>query len=244
MPIKQLAVIFLTALVTVARAQDTVTHHTPVTVSGNIQLTNNGTAPVPIFALGKPAIIASTTIRKGRFYANPEQYFSFSAKPWTLNNRIGIFIADNSKLTLTFSTNISLFFLDRNPAANHGEEFQTQRYWAQEFTGEYRFTPKYKLQFLYWHTNDMDKLGINREEFVNAAFLFDSLLLGPKNIFTFKPSAFYLFDDGALEGVFAAQTTTYQRARWGFNLFVQTTFPVHVVPRNKFIWNGGVNIPF
>ena len=30
--------------------------------SGNIQLTNNGVAPVPIFALGKPAVLTTATI--------------------------------------------------------------------------------------------------------------------------------------------------------------------------------------
>ena len=40
--------------------------------SGNIQLTNNGVAPAPAFALGAPAILSSTVIRKNKFYFNPE----------------------------------------------------------------------------------------------------------------------------------------------------------------------------
>jgi len=241
---KQVAAILLAILAITAKAQDTAAHAKPITVSGNIQVTNNGTAPVPIFALGRPAIIGSTTVRKGHFYANFEQYFGLDTKPWRMNNRIGYFLADTKALTLTFSTNISLFFLQRNPQPNHGEEFQTQRYWAQELTGEYRINPNRKLQFLYWHTNNVDTLGINREEFVNLAFLFDNVQLGAKNIISFKPSVFYLFDQGALQGVFAAQTTTYQRKKWKFSLFVQTTFQVHVVPANKMTWNAGVNVPF
>ncbi len=240
---KQVAAIIIALLAINAHAQDTATHPKAISVSGSVQVTNNGTAPVPIFALGRPAIIGSTTIRKEWFYVNVEQYFGLDAKPWTMNNRLGVFLVDNKKLTLTFSTNISLFFLNRDPQANHGEEFQTQRYWAQELTGEYRISPNRKLQFLYWHTNDMDKLGINREEFISAAFLFDNLLLG-KNLITFKPSVFYLYDEGALEGLLASQTTTYQRVKWKFNLFVQTSFYVHVVPSNKMTWNCGVNIPF
>lgn len=240
---KQVAVILFAILAAIANAQDTA-HHTPITVSGNIQLTNNGTAPVPIFALGRPAIIGSTTLRKGRFYVNLEQYFGLDAKPWTMNNRVGVYIADNKNLTLTFSTNLSLFFLGRNPQLNHGEEFQTQRYWANELTAEYRITPNRKLQFLYWHSNDLDKLGVNREEFINLAFMFDNVMLGSKNLITFKPSVFYLFDDGALEGVLAAQTVTYQRVKWKFNLFFQSTFMVHVVPHNNMSWNCGLNVPF
>jgi len=241
---RQVAAIFFVILAINAGAQDTTIHPKPITVSGNIQVTNNGTAPVPIFALGRPAIIGSTTIRKGRFYVNLEQYFGLDTKPWTMNNRLGFFIVDNKNLTLTFSTNISLFFLDRNPQQNHGEEFQTQRYWANELTAEYRITPNRKLQFLYWHTNDVDKLGVNREEFINLAFMFDNVMLGSKNLITFKPSVFYLFDDGALEGVLTTEALTYQRIKWKFNLFIQATFMVHVVPHNNMTWNCGVNVPF
>jgi len=240
----QVAAVLFNLFYFTAQAQDSTAHTKPLAVSGNIQVTNNGTAPVPIFALGRPAIIGSTTLRKGLFYINLEQYFGLDTKPWTMNNRLGFFIIDKKVITVTFSTNISLFFLQRNPQAYHGEEFQTKRYWANELTAEYRITPNKKLQFLYWHTNNVDKLGINREEFVDCAFLFDNLLLGPKNLITFKPSVFYLFDDGALEGVLAAQTTTYQRVKWKFNVFFQTTFQVHVVPSNKMIWNCGVNVPF
>lgn len=241
---KQVAAILLAILAITVHAQDTAARKKPLAVSGNIQVTNNGTAPVPIFALGRPAVIASTVLRKGNFYANFEQYFGLDTKPWTMNNRLGYFFVDNKKLTVTFSTNISLFFLQRDPKPNHGEEFQTQRYWANELGAEYRITPNRKLQFLYWHTNNVDTLGVNREEFVNLAFLFDNIYVGAKNIISIRPAIFYLYDEGALQGIFAAQTTTYQRARWKFNLFVQTTFYVHVVPSNKMIWNAGVNIPF
>jgi hypothetical protein len=216
----------------------------PVTVSGNVQFTNNGVAPVPIFALGRPAVLGSTVIRKGNFYFNPEQFFGLDAKPWTINARFGYYLVDNKKLTLGLASNISLFFLQRDPAKNNNEEFQTQRYWSNEMNGEYRFKPDRKFLFSYWHTICLDKLGIAREEFINLIYVMEDMKIGAKGFFTFKPSAFYLFDSGTLQGVFVSQTSIYRRVKWKFDIFLQTALPVKVEPKNSFIWNGGIDVPF
>jgi hypothetical protein len=78
--------------------------------SGNIQLTNNGVAPVPIFALGKPAVLTSATIRKGNFYFNPEFNLGIDAKPWTMFYRVGYYLVDNKKWTIGFSSQYELVF--------------------------------------------------------------------------------------------------------------------------------------
>lgn len=215
-----------------------------ISVSGNIQLTNNGTSPVPIFALGKPAVIGSYIVRKGRFFFNGELFFGLDAKPWTINTRVGYYFVDNDKASINLTTNLSLFFLKRNPVLNNNEEFQLQRYWTNELNGEIRISRYRKIQFQYWHTISLDNLGVAREEFPNVAFLMENLSVLKKNIFTIRPILFYLYDEKMIEGVFIGQTLTYQRLKWWFNLFVQTTVPIHVVPSGSFLWNGGINVPF
>lgn len=207
-------------------------------------MTNNGTSPVPIFALDKPAIIGSYVVRKGRFFFNGELFFGLDAKPWTINTRLGYYVIDNNKVSVSLTTNLNLFFLKRDPKLNHDEEFQLQRYWTNQLDGEIRIRPDRKIQFQYWHTIAMDKLGIAREEFPNLAFLMENLKVGKKNVFSFRSNIFYIYDEKAIEGVFIGQTTTYQRMKWKFNVFAQTTFPIHVVPASSLIWNAGVNLPF
>ena len=242
--IKKIAALsILVLLVQTAFAQDTPSTKR-LSVSGNIQITNNGTAPVPIFALGKPAVIGSTVIRKGHFYFNSELYFGVDAKPWTINTRFGYYFIDNAKWSISFATNPNLFFLRRDPNLNKNEEFQLQRYWANEIDGEFRAGANRKIQFNYWHTFSMDHLGVEREEWLNLVFVLENIRLGEKNIFTFKPSVFYIYDKNTIEGLFVAQTTNYQRIKWKWNLFLQTTVQVHVVPPESFIWNAGLNIPF
>lgn len=228
---------------TILQAQDS-TAKNPLSLSGNVQLTNNGTSPVPIFTLGKPAIIGSTIIRKNRFYFNSELYFGINAKPWTINTRFGFFIIDNNKWSINVASNMSLFFLQRDPNLNNNEEFQLQRYWANEINGICRVKENRSIQFQYWHTADLDKLGIRREEFVNLAYAFDNMKVFKEFFLSIKPSIFYLYDDKTLEGVFVAQTTTLQPKNWPVNFFLQTTLPLHFVPENKFLWNTGLNLPF
>lgn len=238
-----LTVLLMLSIHCCSHAQDSSLAH-PVSITGNVQVTNNGTAPAPIFALGRPAIIGTAIIRKNRFFFNSDLYFGLDAKPWTVNSRFGYFIADNEKWSVNLASNLSLFFLQRNPVLNNKEEFQLQRYWGNELNAEHRISPNRKLFFQYWHTIALDDLAIRREEFINLVFMIEQLHLGKKSRLSIRPSAFYLFDKNYIEGVFISQTTLYQRSSWKINLFAQTTLPLYTVPANRFIWNAGFNLPF
>ncbi len=218
--------------------------NTPINVSGFIQVTNNGIAPAPIFALGRPAIIGSALIKKGKFYFNPEFYFGLDAKPWIFNTRLGYNFIDNKNLTLGLAINPNFFFLQRNPVLNNDEQFQLQRYVANELNGEYRITYNRKIQLNFWRSFRLDQVGVKREEFLNLVFAMENLKLGANALIAFRPSVFYLYDAEALEGFFASQTSNFQMTNWKFNFFLQTSIPIVVTPKNSFIWNFGVNVPF
>ncbi len=211
--------------------------------SGNIQLTNNGVAPAPAFALGAPAILSSTVIRKNKFYFNPEFNLGIDGKPWTLYSRIGYYLVENKKLTITLTANTNWFFMKKTPIIND-EELQVQQYYSFEFNGTYSLLPHQKLLLSYWRSDRMRKVGLLFENFVNLAYEIENIKLGDKNNFSTKPSIFYLEDHGWLSGFFTAQTTTFQRENWKCNLFVTTCWPISQMSGTEFIWNTGVNIPF
>ena len=212
-------------------------------VSGNIQLTNNGVAPVPIFALGSPAVLSTTTFRKGKFYFNPEFNLGLDAKPWTIFSRVGYYLLENKKWTIGLAANLNWFFMQHKPIINH-EEFQVQRYYSFELNGEYRPVKNQRFNFSYWRSDHLDELGVMYENFVNLAYTFDNVKLGEENILSIRPSFFYLEDYGWVKGFFTAQTTTYQRKNWKCNVFLTTSFPVSKMPGTEYIWNTGINIPF
>ncbi len=212
-------------------------------VTGNLQITNNGVAPVPIFALGSPAILSTSTIRKGKFYFNPEFNLGLDGKPWTIFSRLGYYLIENKKLTIGLATNLNWFFMKRLPMIND-EEFQVQRYASFELNGQFRPIKNQIFYFSYWRSDRLDKVGVLYEDFVNFAYGFDNIKLGNKNCISIRPSAFYLKDYKWVSGFFAAQTTNYQRENWKCNLFVTTAWPMSDMPGTSFTWNTGVNIPF
>jgi len=145
---------------------------------------------------------------------------------------------------LGYACNLSFFFLQRNALENNNEEFQLQRYLANEINGEYRIKNNRKIQFNYWHSIRMDKLGIEGEDFLNLVYSMEGIPLGSKAQLAFRPSVFYLFDVATLEGLFISQTSNFQMNSWKWNLFLQTALPIHVTPKQNLIWNFGLNLPF
>ena len=133
---------------------------------GNIQLTNNGVAPVPIFALGKPAILGSAILRKGKFYFNPEFNLGVDFKPWTIFSRVGYYLVEQKKLTIGIAANTNWFFQQNKPIVND-LEYQVQQYYSFEFNGEYRPKDNQRFIFAYWRSDRLSKAGVLFENFIN-----------------------------------------------------------------------------
>ena len=87
---------------------------TPLSIRGNIQLTNNAISPVPAFTLGKPALLTTLYLQKGRFAFHPEFNFDLEAKPWSVNTWVRYQIIQQKKWDFTLGNNFSLFFKKNN----------------------------------------------------------------------------------------------------------------------------------
>ena len=237
------AIIILLAFSSEFIAAQTDSTRKKVTVSGNVQFTNNGIAPVPVFALGRPAVSGTAIIKKGNFYFNPEFNFGLDLKPWTINTKLGYIFLNRKKLTMSVVVNINFFFREIPPLANN-ETFELQRYTTEELNGEYRIKNNRSLQFQYWRSDRVDKVGIAFEDFVMVSYAMDQLPIGSSAFINFKPGVLYIHDQNAFEGLFVAQTSTFQLQSWKWNIFLQTIIPIKAVPASNFLWNTGVNIPF
>lgn len=211
--------------------------------SGNIQLTNNAVSPAPAFSLGAPAILSSTTFRKGNFYFNPEFNIGLDLKPWTIISRIGYYVMENKKSTISLSANTNWYFMKNKPLVND-QEYQIQQYYALEFNGEFRPKENHHFTYLYWRSGKMTRKGVLFENFVNFAYEFSKIKLGSKNVFMLKPCIFYLEDKGWLSGFFTSQTASYKRENWKCNVSLLTCLPLSNMPGTKFIWSAGLNYPF
>jgi len=146
-------------------------------------------APVPIFALGKPAILGSAILRKGKFYFNPEFNLGVDFKPWTIFSRVGYYLVEQRKLTIGITANTNWFFQQNKPIVND-LEYQVQQYYSFEFNGEYRPKDNQRFIFAYWRSDRLSKAGVLFENFINFVYCFDNIKFGNKNIINTRPSFF------------------------------------------------------
>lgn len=216
---------------------------TPLTIHGNIQLTNNAISPVPSFSLGKPALLTTLYLQKGRFSFSPEFNFDLQAKPWSVNTWLRYQIMQQNKWDFTLGNNFSLFFKKNNPALTK-EEFQLQRYQAFEFNLGYHFTKMKGLNLMYWKSQSLDEVGVKNGLFIMLVSQIGDVWNGKNTRLGFRPSIFVIHNTAPFTGYFTSQITTIYLKKIPFNVSFQTVHPLHAVPKTKFNWNVGVNFQF
>ena len=215
----------------------------PIVIHGNLQLTNNGISPVPSFSLGKPALLTTLIVSKGRFSFNPEFNFDLEAKPWSVNTWVKYKLIQRGRFDFILGNNFSLFF-KRNLPNPRNEEFQLQRYQAFEFNAGFQLTSKRSLRLMYWKSQSLDGLGIKNGLFVMLVAQINDAYTGKLGRISFRPSAFVIDNTAPFTAYFISQITTFYPAKFPLNLSFQTVHPLYSSPNSPFNWNLGLNLPF
>jgi hypothetical protein len=216
---------------------------TPLSIRGSIQLTNNAISPVPAFSLGKPALLTTLYLQKGRLAFHPEFNFDLEAKPWSINTWVRYQIIQQKKWDFTLGNNFSLFFKKNNPALTK-EEYQLQRYQAFEFNLGYHFNSMRGVNLMYWKSQSLDEVGIKNGLFIILAGQISDLWNGKNLRLSIRPSLFVIKNTAPFTGYFTSQISTLYLKKTPFNLSFQTVHPLHTEPKSKFNWNVGLNFQF
>jgi len=216
---------------------------TPLSIHGNIQLTNNAISPVPSFSLGKPALLTTLYLQKGRFSFSPEFNFDLEAKPWSVNTWLRYQVIHQKNWDFTLGNNFSLFFKKNNPALTK-EEFQLQRYQAFEFNLGYHFTKMRGVNLMLWKSQSLDEVGIKRGFFMMLVAQMGDLWKGKNIRLGVRPTLFVIDNTAPFTGYFASQISTIYFKKIPFNVSFQTVHPLHTEPETKFNWNLGLNFQF
>ena len=216
---------------------------TPLSIHGNIQLTNNAISPVPSFSLGKPALLTTLYLQKGRFTFSPEFNFDLEAKPWSVNTWLRYQVIHQKKWDFALGNNFSLFFKKNNPALTK-EEFQLQRYQAFEFNLGYHFTKMRGVNLMLWKSQSLDEVGIKRGFFMMFVAQMGDLYNGKNIRLGIRPSLFVIDNSAPFTGYFASQISTIYFKKLPLNVSFQTVHPLHTEPETKFNWNLGLNFQF
>jgi hypothetical protein len=214
-----------------------------LTASATISLNSNGIAYVPAFSLGKPAIIGSLSLVRGRFSYEPQLSYSLELRPWIIDNWFHYKIIDRPAFEFKAGAVISSFFSEYDT----GDEvlWQAQKYLAAEFISKYRFSPNSSLAFTYLLDRGQDP-GTTHGHFFNLQAERSEIHLGEKGLLSSTFQIFYINYTGNEDGLFVAANVAFSLRDLPFSLFGQAIQAVttNIDPFPSFKWNVGLACSF
>jgi hypothetical protein len=238
-----LFVIFFTLAIAAASKEKSDTTKIPVHISGTVSVNLNGIAPVPAFALGKPAIIANASMQKGRFSYDPQIAYGFNFKPWIIDNWFHFNLLNTSRFEIRTGVDISMFFSDFE--SPDGIKLQGQRYVALELSGKYKISRKSSFELMFWRDNGIDE-GTISGYFINLVYDISDINLGKNLLLAINVQAFGIDYTDNNDGIFIAPKLTFSTPALPLILFSQGIVPItaNMEPKPEFQWNLGLGFTF
>jgi len=204
-----------------------------------ISLNSNGIAYIPSFSLGKPALIGSLSLTRGRFSYDPMLSYSLELRPWIIDNWFHYKLIDRPKFEFKTGAVISSFFSE-----NETEDevlWQAQKYLAVEFISKYKFSPNSSLAFTYLLDRGQDP-GTTQGHFFNLQADRSDIRLGKKGLLSASLQVFYINYTGNEDGLFTAGYVSASLRDIPFSLFFQGIQAIssNIDPFPTFKWNVGL----
>lgn len=215
----------------------------PVKFSGSVSLNSNGISPIPIFALGEPAISASLAVEKGRFSYDPTLSFNLELKPWFIDNWFHYKLIKKPKFEMRTGVNIGSSFSDLEVSGQTIR--QVQRYFALELAGTYKISEKSSLGLMLWYDKGADP-GTIEGYFINFFANRSGIRLGKHVLMDVNIQAFVVDYTSNNDGFFISPTVSLETKYIPVFLFYQGIHPVvsNISPDPGFQWNVGVGYSF
>lgn len=233
------------SLLTFSQEKKDTLQKTPIQVSGNVQLTNNGISPVPAFSLGKPAIMTAFSIKKGNFSFSPTFNYGIDGKPWSSNNWLRVKFP-HKKFTFRTGINWSLFFKRTNVTENN-RTFEVQRankYLELEAAVFYKVSDKTTIQAIWWHDEGIDIDAVKFGDFYSISANIDKIQLSKSVNLALRPNLFYLNNAIPFKGTFVSGIAIFSYKNFPLSISVQGVQPIQTQPKSNFSWNLGLNFDF
>lgn len=215
----------------------------PLLFSGSISLNSNGISPIPVFALGEPAISASLTIGKGRFSYDPTLSYNLELKPWFIDNWFHYKLIKKSKFELRTGVNVGSSFSDFEVTGQSIR--QVQRYFALELAGTYKISAKTSLGLMLWYDKGVDP-GTIEGYFINFVVDRSGIRLGKHVLMGINIQTFVVDYTSNNDGFFISPKASFETKYIPVFLFYQGIHPLisNISPDPGFQWNVGVGYSF
>lgn len=211
--------------------------------SASVSLNSNGIASIPAFSLGKPALIASITVAKGRFSYDPVLAYSLNMKPWFFDSWLHYRIISKPSFQLRTGFNFSNFFSQ----LDHGGEMiiKGERYFAGEIAAFYKPGQHNTLSLMYWSDNGIEPGSISGH-YISLQDEIADMPVGQTFLFGAALQLFYIDYDGANDGLFTCPKISVGVKDFPVSVFFQATQVIfsNIEPNPGFKWNVGAGYNF
>lgn len=211
--------------------------------SASVSLNSNGIASIPAFSLGKPALIASLSVAKGRFSYDPVLGYSLNMKPWFFDSWLHYKIIRKPAFQLRTGFNFSNFFSQHDYS---GETItKGERYFAGEIAAFYKPGQHNTLSLMYWSDNGMEPGSISGH-YVSLMDEIADVPVGRSFLLGAALQLFYINYDGSNDGLFTCPKITAGLREFPVFVFFQATQVIfsNIEPDPGFKWNVGVGYNF
>ena len=215
----------------------------PLKFSGSVGLNSNGISPIPVFALGEPAIAATLAVEKGRFSYDPTLSFNLELKPWFIDNWFHYKLIYMPKFELRAGVNIGSFFSDFELTTQTIR--QVQRYFAFELAGTYKIKDKSSLGLMFWHDRGADP-GTIKGYFINFIYDRSDIRLGKHVFMDINIQTFVIDYTENNDGFFISPKVSFGTKYIPVFLFYQGihTITSNISPNPGFQWTVGMGYAF
>lgn len=215
----------------------------PLKFSGNLSLNSNGIAPIPSFALGKPAVSANLSVVKGRFSYDPQLSYGLDFKPWIIDNWFHYKLINTAKFELRTGVNISSFFSDYKTPDQTIR--QSQRYFTLELAGIRTLSKTSSIGLMFWYDKGVDP-GTVEGYFINLVADKSNIPLGKYILMGINIQTFIVDYTSNSDGLFISPKISFDATKAPFFVFYHGIHPItsNIEPYPSFQWNVGVGYSF
>ncbi len=177
---------------------------------GTVSITNNGFSFIPLFSLGKPALIADVSMGGERFSFDPQFRFDLAGlKPWSFIFIWRYQLIRTEKLQLKLGAHLPAISFKTFTYESDGEtreKLVPLRFLTPELTLNYALGDHIALGTYYIYGLGLEKQDQTRNtHFLSFRIYFNRIHLTKSLYFNWNPQVYYLNMDG-VDGYYAAQS--------------------------------------
>ena len=219
---------------------------TPLTFSGNVNLTNNGFSNIPSFSLGKPAAIFNLTVGGKRTSFEPELRFSLEGKPWSFLFwlRHKVILRPKYQLSVGIHPGFNFRYEDAVIKGVESNYIVTRRYLTEELNQNVVLNKYVSMSLYYMYGRGMDAGTTKHTHYLLLRAAFSSLKITEKITLRLNPQVFYLKTDDK-NGFFAATSVGIVRKNWPVSIGAMMNQKISsTIVTKDFNWNVGLNYAF